>query len=84
MDIIHPLGCTVEEYEKLSKGLVGSLVALSMDEKNYGVGVITNHRRYRGEIHVRVGWLISPHFRHKTERSYEWLNYSRLSFISKM
>lgn len=73
----------MEEYEEICKGLVGSLAALCIDGKNYGVGVITNHRRFHGEVHVKVGWFVSPHFKFKTERVSEWLMYSRLNIISK-
>ena len=35
-------GYTLEEYKDLTDNLIGSLVSLSVGEKNYGVGIILN------------------------------------------
>ena len=79
----YKLGYTLEEYEAVAKGIVGSLVALSIDGENYGVGVILQHRRFHGEFHIKVAWLNCPHFNFRVQRNIEWLNYERVSFISK-
>ena len=77
-------GYTLEEYVHLTNNVVGSLVSLSIGEKNYGVGVILNHRRYHGYIHLKVGWVISPRIRFKEVRKTEWLSYERIRFVSKV
>ena len=77
-------GYTLEEYKDLTDNLIGSLVSLSVGEKNYGVGIILNHRRYHGYIHVRVGWLNSPRIRFKEVRKIEWLSYERIRLVSKI
>lgn len=74
---------TYEEYKNFTKSIIGSLVRLKVEEKNYGVGIVLNHRRYHGEIHIKIGWFCSPHFRFKLERNIGWHNYERIRFISK-
>ena len=72
------------EYRDLTAGIVGDLVRLNMGEENLGVGVILKHRRYHGEIHLKIAWFCSPHIRFKSERTVGWHNYERISFISSI
>lgn len=72
------------EYKELTAGIIGDLVRLNAGEENLGVGVILNHRRYHGEIHLKIAWLCSPHIRFKSERTVGWHNYERIRFISSI
>ncbi len=74
---------TYEEYYELSKNLTGSLVALDMDGKNYGVGIIISHRRWYGHFHVYVHWMSSPYINYKLERTVGWHEFERLVILSK-
>ena len=79
---------TVEEYDKLSRGLIGSLVCFDNStplygEEKLGLGVILSHRRMRGEFHVRVAWIHSPYFDFQEVRQIGWLLYDRLFIVSK-
>ena len=73
---------TYSEYNDLTKGIVGNLVRLNVGEKNLGVGVVLNHRRFHGEIHIKIAWFSSPHIVFKEERIIGWHNYERIHFIS--
>ena len=85
MDMIGRRGLryTYQEYKDLTKEIIGSLVVMTIGEKNYGVGIVLKHRRYHGEVHLNVAWVCSPHFRFKEERKIEWHNYERVKIISK-
>jgi len=81
MDMIN-YRYTMLEYRELTKEIIGDLVGLSMGEENLGVGVVLKHRRYHGEIHLKIAWLCSPHIKFKCERTVGWHNYERIGFIS--
>jgi hypothetical protein len=83
MDMIN-YRYTMLEYKELTAGIVGDLVRLNMGEENLGVGVVLKHRRYHGEIHLKIAWLCSPHIRFKSERTLGWHNYERIRFISSI
>ena len=72
------------EYKELTAGIIGDLVRLNAGEENLGVGVVLKHRRYHGEIHLKIAWLCSPHIRFKSERTVGWHNYERIRFISSI
>ena len=83
MDIIN-YRYTMLEYKELTAGIIGDLVRLNAGEENLGVGVVLKHRRYHGEIHLKIAWLCSPHIRFKSERIVGWHNYERIRFISSI
>ncbi len=74
---------THEEYYKLSENLTGSLVALNIDGKNFGVGIIVAHKRWYGHFHVYVHWMSSPYSHYDLARCTGWHEFERLVILSK-
>lgn len=84
MDMIGrtKLRYTLAEYKDFTKYIIGDLVRLKVGEENLGVGVVLNHRRYHGEIHIKIAWISSPHILFAVERTVGWHNYERVQFVS--
>tara|TARA_R110001599_G_scaffold201428_6_gene398244 strand:- start:409 stop:672 length:264 start_codon:yes stop_codon:yes gene_type:complete len=79
---------SIDEYQKLSDHIVGSLVKLDMstplfEDWRIGLGVVLEHRRFNGEFHLKIVWINSPFFSFSEERKIGWHNYSRLFILSK-
>ena len=84
LDVLY----SIEECQKLSDHLIGSLVKLNMStplfgDWHVGLGVVLNYRRFHGEFHLKIGWVNSPFFSFAEERKIGWHNYSRLFILSK-
>ena len=79
---------TVESYKNVTKELIGSIVKLDFTTPLFGdsclgCGIVLNHRILNGEVHVRVGWIISPYINFPIERKLSWVSYERLFIVSK-
>lgn len=75
---------TTLEYETITKGCIGSLVQLKHGSPSWkGVGIVTEHRRYFGVIHVKVHWIRSPYIKFPEQRKVGWILWEKLKFISK-
>lgn len=79
---------TIESYKDITKGLVGSIVKLDFSTPLFGLshlgcGIVLSHRRFNGEVHIRVGWIISPYVNFSNERKLSWVSYERLFIVSK-
>lgn len=70
-------------YKRLTKGLCGSLVCRLYEEKKCGVGIVLDHRLWHGDIHYKVGWIISPYIVHKELKLKEWVSFSTLFILSR-
>ena len=77
-----------QAYNKITKGLNGSLVCrtyphIRYGEEKCGVGVVLDHRYWAGQIHYKIGWIISPYSFNKEPRIKEWVCSSALFILSK-
>lgn len=79
---------TIESYKNITKKLVGSIVKLDFSTPLFGAsclgcGIVLDHRLFNGEVHLRVGWIISPYINFSIERKLSWVSYERLFIVSK-